>query len=311
MTTTTAPVAPAPTLRRRRVRLGSFRGLLMALPPILLIAMFTGFPIVLAIAYSFGHTGGLNSTTALIAQHQHVATSWWGTFGAYEEVLTNKRFQTDLGVTLLVTVVSTAVVLALALAIALYLRLAGGWAAKALTVLAVVPQFIPVVIASWAVLLFYAPNGFLRSLLAQVGVEGPSFGYSVTAIILGQVWVSLPFCVLMCASGVQAVPDALIEAARDSGASLARTVVSVVLPLAFVPIVIAGTFTAIGVIGSFTVPYFTGPNAPTMLGVDMANYFTAYNQPQQSIVMAVVVFVMASAIAGVYVWANFRSSGEG
>lgn len=71
---------------------------------------------------------------------------------------------------------------------------------------------------------------------------------------------------------------------------------------------IATTFTAIGVLGSFTVPYFTGPNAPSMLGVDISKYFQAFNHPQQAIVMAVVVFVLASGIAFFYVWANFRSA---
>jgi len=80
------------------------------------------------------------------------------------------------------------------------------------------------------------------------------------------------------------------------------------MPMAFVPIVIASTFTAIGVIGSFTVPYFTGPNAPTMLGVALTNYFTSYNEPQQSIVMAFTVFIAAAAIGVFYVWANFRSA---
>lgn len=301
---------PVARSQRRRARTRSLTGLLMASPPLLLVAAFTGFPIVLAVAYSLGHTGGLNHTTAAIAQHQFVKEHWWGTFGAYRQMLTNKRFLTDLSVTVMVTVVSTVIVLALALAIALHLRLVGGWAAKALTVLAVVPQFIPVVIASWSVLMFYAPDGFLRSLFAQFGVEGPSFGYTITAVIIAQVWCSLPFAVLMCSSGVQAVPDSLIDAARDSGAGLVRTTWSVILPMAFVPIVIAATFTAIGIIGSFTVPYFTGPNAPTMLGVDMANYFTAYNQPQQSIVMAVVIFFAASLIAMAYIWANFRSSKE-
>jgi ABC-type spermidine/putrescine transport system permease subunit I len=75
-----------------------------------------------------------------------------------------------------------------------------------------------------------------------------------------------------------------------------------------VPIVIAVTFTAIGVIGSYTVPYFTGPNAPTMLGVSLASYFTSYNQPQQSLVMAFVVFLAAAVIGALYVWANFRSA---
>ena len=46
-------------------------------------------------------------------------------------------------------------------------------------------------------------------------------------------------------------------------------------------------------LGKFTVPYFTGPNAPTMLGVDISKYFQAFNHPQQSVAMAVVVFVVA------------------
>ena len=47
-----------------------------------------------------------------------------------------------------------------------------------------------------------------------------------------------------------------------------------------------------------------------MLGVDIANYFQAFNQPQQSIVMAFVVFALASAIGAFYVWANFRSASK-
>jgi ABC-type spermidine/putrescine transport system permease subunit I len=112
----------------------------------------------------------------------------------------------------------------------------------------------------------------------------------------------------MVASGLQSVPDALIEAARDAGAGLPRIVVSIMLPMAFIPIVIASTFTAIGVIGSFTVPYFTGPNAPTMLGVTLTSYFTSYNEPQQAMVMAFTIFIVASAIGAFYVWANFRTA---
>ncbi|MET1004860.1 MAG: hypothetical protein ABWX96_04905, partial [Propionibacteriaceae bacterium] len=94
------------------------------------------------------------------------------------------------------------------------------------------------------------------------------------------------------------------------GASFARTVRSVIAPLAMVPTVIAATFTAIGTLGAFTVPYFTGPNAPNMLGVDMTAYFQSFNRPQQSVVMAVVVFVIAAGFGAFYVWANFRSAQE-
>jgi ABC-type spermidine/putrescine transport system permease subunit I len=274
------------------------------------VLLFVGLPVVLALAFSLGFTGGLNSVAAAIGLKVHRADAWWGTLGAYREVFTSAQFLSDLGVTLLVTLVSSAIVLFMALGIGLYLRMRGGWLGNLLSGLAVIPLFIPVVIASWAVLTFYSADGFLRSVFAQVGVEGPTWGFTVVAVVIGSVWTSLPFAVLMIASGLQAIPDAMIETARDAGAGFLRIAFSIMMPMAFIPIVIAGTFTAIGIIGSFTVPYFTGPNSPTMLGVALTKYFTSYNEPQQSIVMAFAVFIAASAIGAFYVWANFRSANE-
>ncbi len=302
---TTAPRARAVSARAR----GAL-GFAMALPPIVFISVFVGFPIVLAFGFSLGMVGGLNSTVALIGQGIHRASSWWGTLAAYQEMLTSPRFLLDLLVTVVVTVVSTVVVIFLALGIGLYLRLKGGVIAKVLSGLAVVPLFIPVVIASWSIFSFYSATGFLQSVFAQFGASFPVWSYTMVAVIIGSVWTSLPFAVLMVSSGLQGVPDALIEAARDAGAGFIRIVVSVLIPLASVPILIATTFTAIGVIGSFTVPYFTGPTSPTMLGVAMSNYFTAFNQPQQAVVAAFIVFAIASGIAAVYVRANFRSARE-
>ena len=280
----------------------------MALPPVILLALFVGVPVVLAIGFSLGHTGGLNSTIASIGLNTREATSWWGTAQAYVDVFTDPRFTRDLGVTVGVTVVSTAIVLALALGIALNLRLRGGRLASVFAGLAVVPLFIPVVIASWAILTFYSGDGFVRTVFALVGLTGPTWGYTTVAVVIGSVWTSLPFATLMAISGVQSIPDAMIEAARDAGASSFAIVTRILVPLSAIPLVIAATFTAIGVLGSFTVPYFTGPNAPSMLGVDISKYFQAFNHPQQAIVMAVMVFVLASGIAFFYVWANFRSA---
>jgi ABC-type spermidine/putrescine transport system permease subunit I len=283
-------------------------GFVMALPPILLVLLFVGVPVVAALAFSLGFTGGLNTIVSTIGLNVHHAENWWGTFAAYADVFSDSGFLTDLLVTVVVTVVSAAIVLFMAMGIGLYLRMRGGWLANLLSGLAVVPLFIPVVIASWAILTFYSGDGFVRSVFAAVGLQGPTWGYTVVAIVIGSVWTSLPFAVLMISSGLQGIPDAMIEAARDAGAGFLRIVVSIMMPMAFIPIVIAGTFTAIGVIGSFTVPYFTGPNSPTMLGVTLTNYFTSYNEPQQSVVMAFTVFLAAAGIGAFYVWANFRSA---
>lgn len=283
-------------------------GFLLALPPVLVIAAFVGLPVLMALAFSVGFTGGLNEVAAAVGQNVHHADGAVPTFAAYGDVFATAEFWNDLGLTLVVTLLSTILVLLLAGGVGLYLRLHGGWLSRLLSTVAIVPLFIPVVIASWAILTFTSADGFIRTLCAQLGIDGPIWSYSVVAVVLGSAWTSLPFAVLIIASGLQSIPDALIDAARDAGAGTGRIVRTILLPMSAIPIVIAVTFTAIGVIGSYTVPYFTGANAPTMLGVSIANYFTSYNQPQQSLVMAFVVFLIASGVGALYVWANFRTA---
>ncbi|NUR92886.1 MAG: ABC transporter permease subunit [Nonomuraea sp.] len=282
-----------------------FRGFFLALPPILVIAVFIGLPVVAAVAYSFGYDGSINSVVASLAQKQHLG---WGV-GAYQDVLGDASFWTDLLVTIAVTAVTVLVVLVLSWAIALYARLSDGIVARLLTVLAVVPMFIPVVIASYAILTFFSTDGFTRTIFHLLGWEdSPALAYHMSGVIVGQVWTHLPFGVLLLSSGLASVPEALVDAARDSGASLARTIWSILVPMVKLPTIIVATFTGIGVLGSFTVPYLIGPNAPNMLGVTMTHYYQSFNQAQQAVVMAVVVFLLAAGIGYFYVRANARSA---
>ena len=280
----------------------------MVLPPVAVVAVFIGFPVGAAIAYTLGKTGGPNSIVASIAQRQHVAKHGVTT-AAYREVLGNSHVRADLRATIWVTLVTIVVVVLLSWSIALYLRLSDTWIARVVSALSVIPLFIPVVIASYAILTFYAATGFMRTLAYHIGWHSfPTLGYTLWCVLLAEVWVNIPFGVLMMSSGLNSVPNALIEAARDSGATLPRAVRSVLLPMNVIPTVIVATFTGIYVLGSFTVPYLTGPSAPNLMGVSMQQFFGSFNQPQQAEVMAMIVFVLAVGIGTIYVWANVRAA---
>jgi len=279
----------------------------MVLPPVAVIAVFIGFPVLAAIAYTLGRADGPNSVVNLFAQRQHVVQHGI-TLDAYREVLGTPSVRRDLWATVWIAAATLGIVLVVSWAVALYLRLSKSRFAPVVAGLAVVPLFIPVVIAGYASLVFYSSDGFLRTFAYHLGIHNfPTLGYTLTCVLLTQVWVSIPFGVLMMSSGLNAVPDALIEAARDAGASLPRTIVSVLVPLNVIPTVITATFTGIAVLGSFTIPYLTGPSAPNMLGPVMSNFFGAYGQVQQAEVMAMIVFVLAIGIGTVYVWANVRA----
>lgn len=290
-------------MRRRLVPLA------MVVPPVALVFFLVGFPIVIGVIYSLGHLGGFNSGVAALAQNQVSAHGGLGTLAVYREVLLSHQFLVNLVATLWVTAASTALVLLLAWGIGLYLRLSGSRMAKALSALSVVPLFIPVVIASYALLAFWSSGGFARSAATDLGLRWfPILGYSLPGVVIGDVWVNLPFGVLMIVSGLQRIPDALIDAARDVGASLARTTLQVLLPMNALPTIIVATFTSIAVLGSFTVPYLIGPSSPTLLGPQATSTFQAYNEPQQAEVIAVVLFILAVGAGSAYVWANARAN---
>ena len=279
-------------------------GLLMSLPPILFMVGFIGVPIALAVAYSLGDLSAANTATVELALHQIRAVHGI-TLGVYKELLSSPLFLEDLWATIWITAVTVGVVLALAWAISLYMTFAEGPLSKILGILYIVPMFIPVVIASYALLSFYNQGGWLSSLFTQLGMpnaEMPS--YTGVGILIGQIWTNISFAVLMISAGLKAVPPSQLEAARDIGASRMSTVWNVLVPQNLLSTMIATAFTAIGVLGSFTVPYLMGPNAPQMLGVAMYNYFATYGQPQQAQAMAIMLFVMALGVAYVYIRAN-------
>lgn len=287
----------------KRIGVGWF----MASPPVLVVIVFVGIPIVTGILYTLGYTGGSNAMATLLSTSvlQNTGTP---TFDVFSKVFADPLFRSDLWVTVLVTVVTVVVVTLLAWAIALYARLSGSRWGRFITGIAIIPLFIPVVIGAYSIRNFYLSTGFWGSAGNLLGFQLSPLSYHTSGVIVAQIWTSLPFAVLLISSGVAAVPDALIHAARDAGASMGRAVWSVMLPLATVPTVIVATFTGVGVLGSFTVPYMVGPASPTMLGVQMVTTYNTYQQPQDAQVMAVVLFALAILIGWAYVWANARQA---
>jgi len=272
--------------------------------PVAVTIVFTGLPVLLAVLYTLGDTGGLNATVARVAEHQVVAHHGV-TFGAYRNFFHSPSLRSDLWATVWVTAVSTAALVAVAWVLALYVRFSGGRIARVVSTLYVVPMFIPTVIASYALVTFWEQNGKLAAVLARLGLPHNGMpGFTLLGVVIGLLWTNIPFAVILISSSLQGVPEVLVEAGRDVGASWWRIVRSVLLPLNKLPTIIVITFTATGTLGSFTIPDLMGPNAPQMLGVAMTDYYQSYGQPQQAEVMSVLVFVAALIISSFYVWAS-------
>jgi putative spermidine/putrescine transport system permease protein len=287
--------------RRREAALG----LAMVAPPIGVVVLLIVLPAIQATTFSLG----LVPTDNLVfSTGQHLVTSDTPTLAVYRDLLASPFIRDDLWLTVWISLLSVVLVAIVAYVLALYVRFGSGRLPKIVRSLYLIPMFVPVVIASYAAITFYVDRGVLAAILHVFGLPYVSPAYKASGVVITQVWFNIPFAVLMLGSGLDGIEQELIESAHDVGAGFLTVLWRIVLPMNVVPLLIVLTFTFIGVVGSFTIPFLIGPNAPQMMGVAIQAYFSNYNQPQAAVAMAVLLFLIAAAAGVVYVWATGRSN---
>ncbi len=181
-------------------------------------------------------------------------------------------------------------------------KLFGRWA-NLVTVLVALPLLISENIRLFGWVLFLLKNGILDgSLQALFGVSIPSVLYTVPAIVLGLVYVYLPFMLFPLVIGLSMVPDTLKEAASDLGASRLQIFREVELPLAMPGVLIGCMLTFILSLGSLAESKILGGQTVVMIADDIESAFTfAQNWPKGSVLS-----VMLIAFSGVLVFLLFR-----
>jgi ABC-type spermidine/putrescine transport system permease subunit I len=282
-------------------------GLLLVTPALVVLLFLVVIPALEALRFSLGIVPADNPA---FASGMDLVRNDTPTLEAFRRLFENRFFQSNLDVTWRVSVVSVVLLVLISYPLALYARFGRGRLAELTRALYLLPMFVPVIIASYALITFYGDNGWLESILNVFGIPYRSIIRQEAGIILGQVWVSIPFAVLMLSSGLEGVSNESLEAARDQGASSWTVFWRIIAPLNIVPLLIVVTFTFIGVFGSYTVPYMLGPSAPQMLGVAMQLNFGAFRQPQAAVAMAVISFAVCAVAGALYVWATTRRRAE-
>jgi spermidine/putrescine transport system permease protein len=135
-------------------------------------------------------------------------------------------------------------------------RVFGRWS-MALTLLFVIPLFVSENVRLYGWVLFLIKNGvLLGTLKTYFGWEPESILFTRTAIVLGMVYVYLPFMLFPMSLGVAMVPNEVREAAYDLGATRWQVFREVELPLSMPGIVIGFLLTfvlAVGAIAEFKV----------------------------------------------------------
>ncbi|WP_346774762.1 sugar ABC transporter permease [Cellulomonas sp. IC4_254] len=155
--------------------------------------------------------------------------------GNYVELFTSRNFTQVVTTTVVFTVatVGGAMLLGLGLAVLLNQKLRGRGFARTVA-------FAPYVLSGFAVgilwLFIFDPRyGLMREVLSWVGASSPQWytqrPWPLVMVIVVYLWKNLGYVALIYLAGLQSVPQDLKDAAALDGASSARTLRSIILPL--------------------------------------------------------------------------------
>ncbi len=197
---------------------------------------------------------------------------------------------------LAVTTVAILLVVCYPLAFAMA-KVFGRWSGLLMLVL-VIPLFVSENIRLFGWVLFLVKGGVLSgSMKVLFGIDLGSLIYNVDAIVLGLVYVYLPFMLFPLSLGISMVPDDLRHAAADLGASRLQVFREVELPLSMPGILIGCLLTFVLSLGSLAEAKILGGQAVIMIADDIESAFTyGQNWPLGSALS-----IMLVALVGVLV----------
>ncbi len=265
-------------------------------PPLVWLALFFLAPLAIVWAYSFGHNVGLTE----------IAIS--GTFGNYAraiEPLYLKIFLKSAWVAALTTGLCLVVGFPVALAITFASDKAKTW----LLLLVMLPFWTNLLIRTYALIAVLRTEGYvnqglewlwnLASLIAPLGEFQPlALLHNNFAVILGLVYVHLPFMVLPLYSALDRLDKSLLEASLDLGAGHLRTLFKVVVPLALPGIASGVLITFIPALGAYLTPdLLGGPDSQMIANVIERQFKRANDWPSGAAMSFVLMYLTFIAIA--------------
>lgn len=130
-----------------------------------------------------------------------------------------------------------------------------------LLVMSTVPLLMSYIIKLYAIRSILGFDGFLNALLVATGIlDHPSgiFLFNQTAILIAMSIVYLPFAILPVYLTLERIPESLLQASSDLGASAWQTFRYVVLPASLPGTVVGGMFSYILALGDFVTPQMVG-----------------------------------------------------
>ena len=201
------------------------------------------------------------------------------------------------------SLVSTVIILLVSYPMAYMLSRCSRRVASNLIILMMIPYFTNSLIRLYSYITLFNTKGILTGILTRLGMTwSADFLYSDSAVVLGLVYVCIPYAVLPMYSSIERLDKALLEASYDLGAGRVKTFFRITLPMTMPGVYAAAIISFVPSIGNYFVADVLGGSKTLLIGNLIKDQFmSSRNWPLGS---ALSVFLIAGTMILVYLYAR-------
>lgn len=201
------------------------------------------------------------------------------------------------------SLVSTVIILLVSYPMAYMLSRCSRRVASNLIILMMIPYFTNSLIRLYSYITLFNTKGILTGILDRLGMTwSADFLYSESAVVLGLVYVCIPYAVQPMYSSIERMDKALLEASYDLGAGRVKTFFRITLPMTMPGVYAAAIISFVPSIGNYFVADVLGGSKTLLIGNLIKDQFmSSRNWPLGS---ALSVFLIAGTMILVYLYAR-------
>lgn len=278
-------------------------------PPLAYLLVFFAAPVLIMVLASFRFPGEFGGLSPVFLEdesgtHLDLTTESYGRF--FSDFLYTELFIKSFTY----AAVTTIVCLVIAYPLAMLIARSPKKHRDLLVLLVILPFWSNFLIRVYAWMIILGPQSvFVRALnyfIGLLGFEPVSLLYTPFAVIVGLVYVHLPFMVLPLYANLEKHDPALLDAAQDLGANAWRRFWRVTFPLSLPGVYAGAALVFIPALGIFAIPDILGGTEGIMIGNVIKQQFLDTRDWPFGSVLSMVLTVMAIAIAGLAAWIGRR-----
>ncbi|WP_246026677.1 ABC transporter permease [Paracoccus luteus] len=224
----------------------------------------------------------------------------------YGKVLLDSYHWQVIITTFRIAILSTLICVLLGYPLAWYLVRIVKWRTwrRACVILLILPLFTSNIVRSFGWMVLLGRSGLVNDALRGAGlIDRPiKFLGTETGILIGMVYILLPFAVLTIGNALAKVDPALEQASRDLGADPARTFFSVTLPLTMHGVLAGGIIVFSMAISAYVTPALLSGGKVTVLAMLAFQQYSTVFDFNFGGALSITLLVFTMALIGLATW---------